>query len=150
VGPRVDMFHVLSAQDGRRLLIFEPAEQVFVWLEMWIPPEARKNGHARVLVNAALQTLTGVHFIDFPTEIKTFSQIATDLRWKHRGESDWFLACTSFLARSRRQISKIRSTEFSLTTYRHCPSVVSFYSRKELRKCIARVKADLAPPQRDA
>jgi len=148
MGPRVDVFHVLSAKDGRRVLIFEPAEKVYVWLEMWIPPEARKNGHARVLVNTALQTMTGTHFIDFPTEIKTFSQIATDLKWKHRGESDWFLDCTSFLARSKRRNSNSRSTEFSLTTYRRCPSVVSFYSRKELRKFISRVRADLAPPQR--
>lgn len=150
MGPNLEKFHTISAEDGRRLLIFEPAENLYVWLEMWIPPEARKNGHAVLLVNSALQTLPGKHFIDFPAEIKTFSQIAADYNWKLRGKSDWFQECTSFLAKSRSRHSKSQGTEFTFVTCRRCPPVVSFYSRRELRKCIARVKADLAPPQRDA
>ncbi len=143
MGADLGRFYLFRADDGRRVLVFEPLPKKYVWLEMWIPPDARRNGHAARMVEVVLEALPGAHHIHFPEEIKTFSQIASTRGWRRRGESEWFQECIAFETKSRALRKQLPQLEFEVSQHRRCPLVDSFYSRDELRKCISRIRADL-------
>lgn len=139
-------FRSILSPRGERLLVFSPKPRTFVWIEMWIPPDRRKNGLAAVLVNHALNLWYGDHFIEFPPQIASFSEIAQSRKWRSLGPSQWFHGCQSFHTRVRPSASFSLPSPYREKTYLRCPSVRSFTNRLALKESIELVAITFANP----
>ncbi len=137
-------FRSILSPGGERLLVFSPKPRTFVWIEMWIPPDLRRNGLAAVLVNHALGLWHGEHFIEFPPQIGSFAEIAKLHGWRALGPSQWFRGCQSFRTTSRRSKSFSLPSPYREQAYSRCPSVRSFANRQALKQSIELVATSFA------
>jgi len=138
----VKQFHRLIYKYGAKVTMFEPKENNYIWLELYLDEKNRKNGVVELVVKSTLQAFPGDHQFHFNPAITSLKNVAKNSGWIKTGKSKYFDECIAYQYRARPSKNSPALGLYLHRVSKKCPRLVAYNSQDDVREVISAICND--------